>query len=113
MTNADIGRIINSNEVQSVLKAKLQPKLAVRQRKNPLKNASVLGRMCPWAATQKKINRLAHVKGSKVAVSIAKKKAVVIKAKKAYKKNSKQFFAELLAAHKVVAPVEEEAASEE
>merc|ERR1711920_20429 len=48
MKNTDISRIINSNEIQSVLKAK---KLAIRHvsiRKNPLKNKSVLGRLCPY-----------------------------------------------------------------
>merc|ERR1719323_1606192 len=76
MTNTDIARIINSNEVQSVLNAKKEPKKALRQRKNPLKNQSVLGRLSPWALTAKKLGRQAHVKGSKV------QKAIEAKAKK-------------------------------
>jgi large subunit ribosomal protein L4e len=110
MTNTDIARIINSNEVQSVLRpAKETPKTSSRQRKNPLKNKSVLGRLMPVALAQKKVAKLAHVKGSKiqtaVAAKVAKKKAVV----KAHKKVSKQFFKDLQGAY----AVKKETAAEE
>lgn len=74
MVNADIARIINSNEVQSVLEPRKEAKKYFRVRKNPLKNASVMGRLCPWEATRKKLAKQAHVKGSKVQKSISAKK---------------------------------------
>merc|ERR1712046_322218 len=60
MTNTDIARIINSNEVQSVLEAaKTTPVSKVgRQRKNPLKNKSVLARMMPYAPALAKVGKL-------------------------------------------------------
>jgi len=110
MTNADIARIINSNEVQAALEPAKAPTRSLRQRKNPLKNQSVLGRMCPWALTEKKRARLAHVKGSKVQLAQAKKNEVAKAAKKKVAKNGKVFFKALSEAHKVVkaAPKEEE-----
>jgi len=110
MTNADIARIINSNEVQSVLRPAKAPRASLRQRKNPLKNQSVLGRMCPWALTEKKRARQAHVKGSKVAEMVAKKKAKTAAQKKACKKDGKKFFKALQDAYK---PKVVEAAAEE
>lgn len=106
MTNADIARIINSNEVQSVLAPRKEaPKVVARQRKNPLKNNSVLGRVCPWAVTQKKLGALAHKKGSAVQKSIAAKKVKASKAKKAQKKASKTYFKTLESAYAPPTPV--------
>jgi len=116
MKNTDISRIINSNEIQSVL---LPKKLPIRHsagaRKNPLKNNSVLGRLCPYAPTEKKLAAAKHKKDSKLgklqAVKVAKRDAK----KKAHGKKSKTFMKELLAAHEVqkTAEVEEEAEEEE
>merc|ERR1719353_298852 len=111
MTNTDIARIINSNEVQSVVTAqKENPTKRLRVRKNPLKNSSVLGRLCPYANTLKKIGRMAHQKGSKVQKTMAKKHAKTLVAKKAHKPAKKAFFKALEAAY---APKVEEAAAEE
>lgn len=97
LTNADISRIINSNEIQSVVTAaKTAPVLkTTRQRKNPLTNQSVLGRLCPWAATVKR--------------NASKAKKVVKKTgdKKALRKAGKAFYKELIAAHKPVVVAEE------
>jgi large subunit ribosomal protein L4e len=112
MTNADISRIINSEEIQSVLAPRKAPLVATRQRKNPLKNKSVLGRLCPWAVTQKKIGALAHVKGSAVQKSMEKQKAKKAALKKKVAKASKEYFKTLESAY-AVAPVVEEAAEEE
>jgi len=106
MTNTDITRIINSNEVQSVLTAKKEPKKALRQRKNPLKNQSVLGRLCPWALTTKKLARKAHVKGSKMQQIVAKKVKANRAASKSWGKKSKAFYKQLQSAY-AVAPKEE------
>lgn len=99
MANADIARIINSNEVQSVLNARKAAPVATRQRKNPLKNNSVLGRLCPWAVTAKKIGALAHKKGSVVQKALSSQKAKKIAAKKAHKGAKKAWFKELEGAY--------------
>ncbi|EPS39893.1 hypothetical protein H072_6398 [Dactylellina haptotyla CBS 200.50] len=52
VTNADIGRIINSSEIQSVLRAvkgSAKSKRAGGQKKNPLTNKQVLVRLNPYA----------------------------------------------------------------
>lgn len=113
MTNTDISRIINSNEVQSVLSAKKEPKKALRQRKNPLKNQSVLGRLSPWALTVKKLGRKAHVKGSKVQQMVEKKVKMTAAASKKWGKKSKSFYKELQAAYAVAPKTEGAAADEE
>lgn len=112
MTNTDISRIINSNEIQSVLSTKKEAQKSCRQRKNPLKNQSVLGRLSPWALTVKKLGRLAHVKGSSVQKAVAKKVAKNAAASKKWGKKSQEFMKQLQSAY-TVAPVVEEVASEE
>lgn len=101
LTNADISRIINSNEIQSVVSAaKTAPVLkTARQRKNPLTNKSVLGRLCPWAAT---------VKRTAAKTKVVKKSVD----KKALRKAGKAYYKELVEAHKPVV-VEESAVAEE
>ncbi|EGX53034.1 hypothetical protein TWF173_009587 [Orbilia oligospora] len=52
VTNADIGRLINSSEIQSVVRAvkgSAKSKRAGGQKKNPLKNKQVLLRLNPYA----------------------------------------------------------------
>ncbi|CAD7970450.1 unnamed protein product [Amoebophrya sp. A25] len=113
MANADVARIINSNEVQSVLVPRKEAVKGYRQRKNPLKNRSVLGRLCPWAVTAKRLAALAHKKGSAVQKSLAAKKEKNAAKKVALKASSKAYFKELQAAYKPVAAATEEAADEE
>lgn len=113
MTNADIARIINSNEIQSVLNARKEAPTATRQRKNPLKNNSVLGRLCPWAVTQKKIGALAHKKGSVVQKSFEKKAVKKVQKVKAHKKDAKTFYKELEGAYYVTPATSPEASEEE
>jgi len=100
MSNADIARIINSNEVQSVLTPRKEAKKYYRMRKNPLKNRSIMGRLCPWANTVRKVNKLAHVKGSVIQKMNAAKKEKSKAKKSAFKASSRAYFKELLAAHK-------------
>jgi len=47
MENADLARIINSNEVQSVLKAKVEAPASFLKNSNPLKNKKVMDRLNP------------------------------------------------------------------
>jgi len=67
VSNADIGRLINSSEVQSVVRGVKGGKVQKRgsrfsvQKKNPLKNRQVLLRLNPYAVTYRK-EGLGHVK---------------------------------------------------
>jgi large subunit ribosomal protein L4e len=50
MANADLARVINSNEVQSALRPAVHKQTFARQKKNPLKNKAAMDRLNPYAA---------------------------------------------------------------
>ncbi|XP_071728728.1 large ribosomal subunit protein uL4-like [Rutidosis leptorrhynchoides] len=88
MENADLARIINSDEVQSVLKPiKEEVKRAV-MKKNPLKNLNTMLRLNPYAKTAKRMALLAEEqrkmskqeKLDKKRQPISKEEATMIKA---------------------------------
>lgn len=64
MTNADLARIINSDEVQSKLRAKKANLTHIRKR-NPLKNLGFLLRLNPYAKTLKRSELLAKERRAK------------------------------------------------
>merc|ERR1711865_468765 len=68
MKNSDLSRIINSDEVQSVLNAPKQGQKPRGLKCNPLKNAKAMERVNPYAAVKKELE--------------AKKQKVAEKAKK-------------------------------
>merc|ERR1719401_1139631 len=53
MENADLARIINSTEVQSVLKPKLEAPKKFALKKNPLKNKAAMAKLNPYSAEAK------------------------------------------------------------
>merc|ERR1719396_272539 len=67
MTNADLSRLINSDEIQSVVNA---PKSATKKhamKKNPLKNFTAMKRLNPYAKTAKALAaKVTKTKKSKV-----------------------------------------------
>jgi len=68
MSNADVARIINSDEIQSALRpaqAKNQKRANVR--KNPLRNLNVMLRLNPYAKTVRRAELLASEKKSREA----------------------------------------------
>eukprot|EP01123_Difflugia_compressa_P003126 TRINITY_DN13_c0_g1_i3.p1 TRINITY_DN13_c0_g1~~TRINITY_DN13_c0_g1_i3.p1 ORF type:complete len:389 (-),score=65.24 TRINITY_DN13_c0_g1_i3:202-1368(-) len=79
LSNADISRIITSEEIQSVIRPK---KIHVRKtlKKNPLKNFGVMKKLNPYALTVKRRSLIAAQKADKDA-----KKKKVKKVKKAKK----------------------------
>jgi len=93
LTNADISRIINSDEIQSVLRRKKPVRRFNPLKKNPLKNFGVMVKLNPWAVTQKRRTLIAAQK----AKTKEKKKPKVIH------KKSKKFLA--LLHSPAVAPV--------
>merc|ERR1712013_445895 len=103
----------NSNEIQSVLLPKKEGHRHVSTKKNPLKNNSVLGRLCPFAPAEKRRAKLAHQKRSSVAAASATKVKKHLAAKKAHVPKKKAFYKELESAHAVKVAEVEEAEEEE
>merc|ERR1719446_2040788 len=64
MENADVARIINSDEVQSVLRPKLEAPKHFSVKKNPLKNPMVMARLNPGALQKRAMRKRAHDKGT-------------------------------------------------
>lgn len=81
LTNANVSRIINSDEIQSIVKAKKSnAALHDRQKKNPLKNKAIMSRLNPYdkirkAAETKKAEDAKKNKESKLKTKRAARKA--------------------------------------
>jgi len=82
MANSDITRIINSDEVQSKVKAANTVTTRKRLKKNPLKNLGVKVRLNPYALSLRRSELLAQER--KVSMKAAK-----LKAARAHNKNHK------------------------
>ncbi|GAA6014377.1 hypothetical protein JCM10207_005441 [Rhodosporidiobolus poonsookiae] len=67
ITNPDVTRIINSEEIQAVLREAGAPttKKAAGQKKNALRNRAILARLNPYAITAKRVAIQAQQKGLK------------------------------------------------
>lgn len=87
MENADIARIINSDEVQKVVKPKIGAPLQYGRKKNPLKNKEVMENLNPGVKDVKKERAEAHKAKSKKA-----------KKEKGLKVASKKYYADLMGA---------------
>jgi len=75
MSNSDLTRIINSDEVQKNLRAtKTSGRKHNKQKKNPLKNLGVKVRLNPYAIVQRRARILASQQKSKAVDKAAKKK---------------------------------------
>ncbi|EPZ33073.1 60S ribosomal protein L4-A [Rozella allomycis CSF55] len=86
ISNPDIARIINSDEIQSVVRAaNTQRPKRTTQKKNPLKNVNVMLRLNPYAAVAKR-----------AALKASLKMTPVKKAKKVKSRTSKAFISSLL-----------------
>lgn len=55
ISNSDVARIINSDEIQSVVRAKADRKMYVPRKKNPLRNKEEMFKLNPYARVQKKL----------------------------------------------------------
>lgn len=51
MLNSDLARLINSDEIQSVVNAPKAPKMGKTLKKNPLKNLGAMLKLNPYAKT--------------------------------------------------------------
>merc|ERR1712039_788263 len=89
MENADLSRIINSDEVQSVLRPKLEAPKKFAVKKNPLKNPMVMARLNPGVMKKKELRRQSHQKGTPEEGLVQSKKKARLAASKAHNKEHK------------------------
>jgi len=93
MANADLARIINSDEVQSVLNPAKRANKKYLRKKNPLTSIKALAKLDPYAAAARESEQRAEAarKGNKAA-TLAKKRETA-KSKRQYKAQGKAFYA--------------------
>jgi len=72
MTNADITRIINSDEIQSVLRAPAEAAPLLPRKANPLKNLKAMMRLNPYVSEFKKAEEDRKKRKAPVAKNVAK-----------------------------------------
>jgi large subunit ribosomal protein L4e len=75
VANADIARIINSDEVQSKLRAPIRQPRNVPNKKNPLRNLNVLLRLNPYAKSVKRHELVLAEKKKARKATVAEKRA--------------------------------------
>merc|ERR1712043_127707 len=94
MDNADLARIINSDEIQSVLNPAKRRPYQYARKKNALRNIHALQRINPYAAEKKRKARaeIESMAERKDEIAAAKKKARL--AKKQWKEQGKKFYEE-------------------
>merc|ERR1719321_1345014 len=82
MTNSDVARIINSDEVQSAVRPALEAPKRATQKKNPLKNRNVLARLNPGVVHKKAMRARAAAQGTQEREIVLKKKREIATAAK-------------------------------
>lgn len=105
MENADIARIINSTEVQSVLRPKLEPRPRSLGKLNPLKNKNTMAKLNPYQPPKETTE---EVQKRKVA-----RKAEVKKYRSEHKKGDNTFWKRQMKAYEPKPKEEEEEEGEE
>jgi len=100
MENADIARIINSDEVQKVVKPKLEAPKNYGRKKNPLRNKDVMENLNPGAGDSRKARAKEH-----------ESKAKATKKDKKLKLASKKYYKDLMGAFEAAKAAAEAAAA--
>jgi len=116
MENADVARIINSDEIQSVVRPKLEAPKAHAVKKNPLTNPMIMGRLNPGANQRKKLAKRASIEGTQEYAAALKRAKKIDEAAKKNHKGSKEFYSKMMTAFesaKAKGADEEEAAEED
>merc|ERR1719394_620960 len=90
MENADVARIINSTEIQSVLKPKLEPPKKFSVKKNPLRNSAIMAKLNPGVLHKRALRAKSHEKGTAEAELVQAKKKARLVAGKAHAKENKK-----------------------
>jgi len=116
MENADIARIINSTEVQSVLRPKLEGPCKTGLKPNPLKNNAAMETLNPGYLERKKKRMLENTKGTPENKEVMDKKKARIAASKEYNKKYKKgentFYKKMMAAFEAASKKKDEAEEE-
>merc|ERR1719450_35762 len=113
MENADVARIINSDEIQTVLRPKLEKPKRFALKKNPLKNPMVMARLNPGILQKRAMRKRAHEPGSKEHELVQKKAKVTAQEAKKHHKGSREFYQNLTKAFEAKAKKKEEDEDEE
>jgi len=117
MENADVARIINSNEVQSVLRPKIEAPKRYGIKKNPLKNKMVMARLHPGINQKVELRKREHAKTTEEQKAVQGAKTARLAEAKKYNKVSKKgdstFYKSLMAAFEAKANEGKEVAEEE
>merc|ERR1712207_104542 len=111
MENADVARIINSDEVQSVLRPKLEAPKAHASKKNALKNKALMEKLNPGSKQKRSLRQKACTKGTEESELVQKKKKERMDASKEYnkeKKGEETFYKKLMKAFETKAAAKEE-----
>eukprot|EP00928_Gymnodinium_smaydae_P049884 TRINITY_DN334_c0_g1_i8.p2 TRINITY_DN334_c0_g1~~TRINITY_DN334_c0_g1_i8.p2 ORF type:complete len:401 (-),score=127.00 TRINITY_DN334_c0_g1_i8:51-1253(-) len=102
MQNADVARIINSDEVQSVLRAKLEAPKKHALKRNPLKVKAVMEQLNPGSTQQRALRKRACEKGTEEFQLVEKQKKARVQASRSYnakaKKGDETFYKKLMTA---------------
>jgi len=113
MENADVARIINSDEIQSVLKPKLDAPKSDGKKRNALKNKMTMARLNPGVLQKKLARKSAHTKDTAENKLVQGKKKDRLAASKAHNKKHKSgdatFYKTLMKAFESKAAKDEEA----
>lgn len=92
MTNADVARIINSDEIQSVLNPAKPAQTIYAPKANPLRSIEALEKLDPYAAEKRRAEQEAEKNREKNKAAILAKRRDTRKARKAHKKQGKAFY---------------------
>lgn len=92
MTNADLARIINSDEIQSVLNAPKETQIVYAPKANPLRNIEALEKLDPYAAAKRRAAMVESAQREKNKSAVLAKRRDTRKARKAFKKQKKDFY---------------------
>jgi len=106
MVNADIARIINSDEVQSVVDPAKEGNKRFTQKKNPLKNKEMMAKLNPGINKRKRDLAAQHTDGDAKEKVQAKKRARLATAKK-HKTASREFYNKMMASYETKPETEE------
>jgi large subunit ribosomal protein L4e len=92
MTNADLARLINSDEIQSVLNAPKEGQKSYAPKLNPLRSLEALEKLDPHAAEKRRAEKEAQVQREKNKTASLAKRRDTNKKNKAFKKQKKDFY---------------------
>jgi len=92
MSNADLARIINSDEVQTVVNPAKNGQTMYAKKRNPLKSVEALEKLNPYAAAARKAEARCSLERLNKKSDLLEKKRAVKKERKKYKTQGKEFY---------------------